>query len=162
MEIPGVQYCRSISFVNLNCRSKAVSLSCLSNPYLAALPLNEAQIYNLISLKTMQGQLRVQSGWTQLGIFLGLLGGAFILASLLMAGVIVTRGINPVNMDLNDPKVLSVMKWLQGISSLLIFLLPALLYAGIWIQGTPLKNLGFRPHEKISMYWLAVLCIFAA
>jgi membrane protease YdiL (CAAX protease family) len=122
----------------------------------------EAQIYNLISLKTMQGQLRVQSGWTQLGIFLGLLGGAFILASLLMAGVIMAQGISPVNLDLNDPKVLSVMKWLQGISSILIFLLPALLYASICIQGSPTRNLGFRPAERISMYWLAVLCIFAA
>jgi len=122
----------------------------------------EAQIYNLISLKTMQGQLRVQSGWTQLGIFLGLLGGAFILASLLMAGVIMAKGISPVNLDLNDPKVLSVMKWLQGISSILIFLLPALLYASICIQGSPTRNLGFRPAERISMYWMAVLCIFAA
>lgn len=110
----------------------------------------------------MQGQLRVRSGWSQLGIFLGLLGGSFIVASLLMAGVLMAKGINPVNLDLNDPAALSVMKWLQGISSLLIFLLPAWIYSVICIEGSPLRNLGFKPAEKFSMYWLAVVCILVA
>jgi len=111
----------------------------------------------------MQGQLRVQSGWSQLGIFLGLLGGGFILASFLMVGVLMAAGIPlGASADLTDPKVLSIMKWLQGVSSILIFLLPAVLYASICIQGSPFKNLGFRPAERLSMYWLAVMCIFAA
>lgn len=133
-----------------------------SNLYLAAVRHGEAQIYNLISSKAMQGQLRVQSAWSQLGIFLGLLGGAFILASLIMAAVILSQGISPVKMDMSDPKVLSTMKWIQAISSIIIFLVPAVVYSVICIRGNAFKNLGFRPAQRVSMYLLAVLCIFAA
>ena len=112
----------------------------------------------------MPGHLRVSSPWSQLGIFLGLFGGAFVISSVLMAGFIFAKGlpINTDGLDWTKPEMVSVMKWIQGISSILIFLLPAILYARITFTGRPLYFLGLKKAEKSGMYGLAVLCIILA
>lgn len=114
------------------------------------------------SSNNMLESLRVRSPWTQLAIFLGLLGGAFILISLIMLGVLVGKDINPADPDFSKPGVLSTMKLLQGLSSLVIFLLPAWLYAVISFENRPMFHLGIRRPVNNNMYIIAVLCIFAA
>src|SRR3990170_2582524 len=113
----------------------------------------------------MTGHLRVSSPWSQLGIFLGLFGGAFVISSVLMGIFILAKGI-PVqdagSFDWSKPGIVSTMKWIQGISSLLIFLLPAVLYARICFTARPFYFLGLRKAEKSGMYGLAILCIMLA
>lgn len=110
----------------------------------------------------MEGQVRVRSPWSQLAIFLGLLGASFILVSIIMFAVVAAKDINAVDPDFSKPGVLATMKVLQGVSSLVIFLLPAYLFAVISFRDRPFYHLGLKPAQKTSMYYLAVLCIFAA
>jgi uncharacterized protein len=110
----------------------------------------------------MIGHLRVQSPWSQLGIFFGLLGAAFIVTSLMMFAILFSGGVNPQKIDLVNPDTLMTMKWLQAMSSVTIFFLPAWLYGVICFNGRPFYFLGLRPAEKQSMYVLAILCILLA
>lgn len=113
----------------------------------------------------MTGHLRVSSPWSQLGIFLGLFGGAFIVSSVLMGAFILARGIpiqNVENIDWTRPGMISTMKWIQGISSILIFLLPAVLYGWISFTKRPFYFLGLKKAERSGMYGLAILCIMLA
>lgn len=113
----------------------------------------------------MAGHLRVSSPWSQLGIFVGLFGGAFVISSIVMAAVILGSGIpiqNADNIDWSKPELISTMKWIQGLSSVLIFFLPAYIYARITFTGRPLYFLGLRNAEKNAMYGLAILCILLA
>lgn len=113
----------------------------------------------------MIGHLRVKSPWSQLAIFLGLLGSAFIIASLMMVGMAAMSGIPLVGvdqMDWNDPRIVKSMKWIQAISSLVIFLLPAIAFALIVFNGRPLYFLGFRPAGRNNLYLLASLCMLLA
>jgi membrane protease YdiL (CAAX protease family) len=112
----------------------------------------------------MIGHLRVKSPWSQLGLFLGLFGGAFILASFVMATVVVARGL-PLNgldkLDWSVPHTLTTMKLVQALSSVIIFLLPAIVFALITFNGKPFFFLGIRP-AKPQMVLLAMLCILIA
>ena len=112
----------------------------------------------------MTGHLRVSSPWSQLGIFLGLFGGAFVISSVLMGILIFAKGlpITTDGIDWTKPEMISMMKWIQGISSILIFLLPAIVYARICFTGRPLYFLGLKKAEKSGMYGLAILCIMLA
>jgi uncharacterized protein len=112
----------------------------------------------------MTDRLRVSSPWSQLGIFLGLFGGAFVVSSVLMGVFILSKGlpINADGIDWTKPQMVSAMKWIQGISSILIFLLPAVLYARISFSGPALQFLGLKKAEKSAMYGLAILCILVA
>ena len=113
----------------------------------------------------MAGHLRVSSPWSQLGIFLGLFGGAFVISSIVMAAVILGSGISiqdADNIDWSKPELISTMKWIQGLSSILIFFLPAYIYARITFTHRPLYFLGLRNAEKNAMYGLAILCILLA
>src|SRR5688572_29868874 len=112
----------------------------------------------------MTGHLRVSSPWSQLGIFLGLFGGAFVISSVLMGILIFSKGlpITTDGIDWTKPGMISMMKWIQGISSILIFLLPAIIYARICFTGRPLYFLGLKRAEKSGMYGLAILCIMLA
>jgi uncharacterized protein len=110
----------------------------------------------------MIGHLRVQSPWSQLGIFLGLLGGAFIVTSVIMFVILFSGGVEPDKLDLVNPDTLMTMKWLQAMSSVTIFLIPAWLYSVICFNGRPFYFLGLRPAEKQNMYVWAILCILLA
>lgn len=113
----------------------------------------------------MADHLRVASPWSQLGIFLGLLGGAFILSSVLSFFVLLSSGIqlrDMENLDWNNPKLIATLKWIQGLSSILLFLLPAVIYARISFSGNPFHFLGFRKAERQAMYGLAIVVILLA
>ncbi len=113
----------------------------------------------------MTGPLRVSSPWSQLGIFLGLFGGAFILSSILMIVIFVGQGYNleeMQNIDLAKPEMVATMKWLQAISSVCLFFLPAVLYALITFRTKQFHFLGLKKAEKSGMYGLAILVILLA
>jgi membrane protease YdiL (CAAX protease family) len=113
----------------------------------------------------MPGHLRVKSPWTQLGIFLGLFGAAFFLASIIMVAMFLSKGL-PLselnNADWSDPRVLSTMKLAQAVSSLVIFVLPAVAYALICFNGRPFYFLGLKKPVNNLSYLLAVVCIMLA
>jgi membrane protease YdiL (CAAX protease family) len=113
----------------------------------------------------MAGPLRVSSPWSQLGIFLGLFGGAFILSSILMIVIFIGQGYNleeMQNIDLAKPEMVATMKWLQAISSICLFFLPAVLYALITFKTKQFHFLGLKRAEKSGMYGLAILVIILA
>jgi membrane protease YdiL (CAAX protease family) len=100
-----------------------------------------------------------------LGIFLGLFGGAYIISSVLAGAFILAKGIPIENIDAIDwtrPGMVSTMKWIQGFSSIMIFLLPAVLYAWISFSNRSFYFLGLKRAEKSGMYGLAVLVIMLA
>lgn len=110
----------------------------------------------------MNQHLRIQSTGTQLAIFLGLFGAAFLLYGILVFIVLQASGIpalNLNNLDWNDAHVVSVFKWLQGLSSVVIFLLPAFFFSLITYTGRPFYFLGFKKADKPNMYLLAVAAL---
>ncbi|MBA4167769.1 MAG: hypothetical protein H0X41_09550, partial [Chitinophagaceae bacterium] len=113
----------------------------------------------------MIGHLRVKSPWSQLGLFLGLLGVGLMITSLVLAAILLGRGIPVAAMDKLDwsqPKVLATMKLVQAISSITIFLLPALIFSLIVFTRKKLYFMGFRPPAQPQMYILAIVCILIA
>jgi membrane protease YdiL (CAAX protease family) len=89
----------------------------------------------------MIGHLRVKSPWTQLGIFLGLFGAAFIIASVIMAVVVMSQGLPVTSMnklDWSKPEVISTF------------------------NGKPLYFLGLRRVPLKQMYLLAIVGIIVA
>ena len=113
----------------------------------------------------MTGYLRVSSPWSQLGIFLGLFGGAYIISSILAGVFLLMQGVPIQNVDSIDwtrPGMVTTMKWIQAVSSIMIFLLPALLYAWITFKNRSFYFLGLKKPEKTAMYGLGVLCIMLA
>jgi uncharacterized protein len=110
----------------------------------------------------MIGHLRVRSGWSQLGILAGLLGAAFFLTSIFMVIYLLANGVRTATIDFTNPEMLRAMKWMQGISSITIFFLPAYFYARITFTGKYLYFLGLKPAEKRFMYYLSIVCILAA
>ncbi|MES1249942.1 MAG: hypothetical protein ABUL46_04615, partial [Chitinophaga rupis] len=60
------------------------------------------------------------------------------------------------NLDFNDPGLMGVLKILQGLNSVIVFALPALLYARLTFGQHPGYYLGLRPVRKTIFYGLAV------
>jgi len=113
----------------------------------------------------MIGHLRVKSPWSQLAIFLGLLGASFIIASLMMVGMAAMNGLPLTGldqMDWSDSRIVATMKWIQALSSLVIFLLPSFVFALIVFNGRPFYFLGFRRAGRPNLYLLASLCMLLA
>lgn len=114
----------------------------------------------------MAGHIRVKSPWSQLGIFLGLFGMAFILGYLVMGMLALSLGIadgaEMGKFDWTNPKVVSGMKFIQAISSMIIFLLPALTFARIVQDRKSLPFLGFRAASPKLLYVLAMVGIVLA
>ncbi|MBC7850770.1 MAG: CPBP family intramembrane metalloprotease [Chitinophagaceae bacterium] len=113
----------------------------------------------------MHGHLRISSPWSQLAIFLGLFGAAFFIYSLIIVVVVQANGYQALaisTLDWKDPKVVSMFKVLQALSSIVIFLLPALIFAFIVFRGKYARFLGFQKAEKQNMYVLGVLVMLLA
>ena len=113
----------------------------------------------------MRSQLRIRSPWAQLGIFFGLFGAGFFFSSVIAFIVLWMTGI-PLsdfgNLDWSKPGILKAMKWLQALSSVTMFLLPALIFALIATTRKPLHFLGLRKAQRPFAYWLAIVCTFVA
>src|SRR6476620_11607863 len=114
----------------------------------------------------MDGQLRVKSPWSQLGIFLGLLGGGFIIGYVIMGIIAMSIGIQDAesmrNLDWSRPEVLTGMKSMQALSSIIIFFIPAFIFAFIAYGGKAAAFLGLKPAPLKPMYILAIVLIVVA
>jgi uncharacterized protein len=104
----------------------------------------------------MNGHLRIKSPWSQLGVFL------LVFLPQLLLLLISVFSADKVNIDMTKPGVVTQLKWLQAISSLTFFLLPAFLYAVFTFRGNYWHFLGMKKAEKENMYILAVACIVLA
>lgn len=102
---------------------------------------------------------------SQLGLFLGIFGLAYILIGVISVIIYQASGISITsleNINWKDPHIMSVTKWVQALSSILLFILPAYLYARITFTGNYGYFLGFRKAEKANMYLLAIVGILLA
>jgi uncharacterized protein len=113
----------------------------------------------------MADHLRVKSPWSQLGIFLGLLGVCMIFTYAVSAIAIAMSGLSIQQLgtqDWSNSNYVNTMKTFQAVSSLTIFLLPAAIFAFIVYSERPFYNLGLRRIYKPIMYFLAVVCMLAS
>jgi uncharacterized protein len=114
----------------------------------------------------MDGHLRVKSPWSQLGIFFGLLGSGFIVGYVIMGIVAFSLGLQDAasmgKLDWSKPEVLRGMKIIQALSSVLIFFLPAFVFALIVYRGKATSFLGLKPAPLKPMYILAIVLIIVA
>ena len=114
----------------------------------------------------MIDHLRVKSPWSQLGIFFGLLGAGFIVGYLIMGIIAFSMGLQNASpagkLDWSNPNVVAGMKVIQAVSSVVIFLLPAYLFASIVYSGKSTTFLGLKPAQTKPMYLLAIVIILIA
>lgn len=108
---------------------------------------------------------KVYPPWSQLAIFLALLGGAWI-ATVLLGGAIVLAkvGINDrtAHLDMNDPRLTGTLKLVQALSTILLFGIPSYFFATITSRQRPLRLLGFRPSAVPVFYALAIVILLFA
>lgn len=114
----------------------------------------------------MVGHLRIKSPWSQLAVFIGLTCLAYLVAGIATLIIYKSYGI-PISttiqkLNWSDPNVIAAMKTLQALSSVLIFLLPVLLFALFTFNGNYGYFLGFKKAEKGNMYVLAIICVILA
>lgn len=102
----------------------------------------------------MNSSLKIPSPWSQLALFLCLMGGALILTSLVIS---VVWGIQAATASTGG-----VQKLIQTISTVLFIGLPAFFYARLTFTDRPLYYLGFRPALKWNFYLLGVLLLLFA
>src|SRR5579863_8567635 len=103
----------------------------------------------------MRSYLRIHSPWSQFFIFILLLFGAFALTSIISIAVLLSNGISLSeirNFDYNNPKVIGLLKLVQGISTITIFLLPAIAFSLVTFRFRQFYYLGFRKQDKTSFY----------
>jgi membrane protease YdiL (CAAX protease family) len=109
----------------------------------------------------MPNNLKIRSPWSQLALFLALLGASLILL-ILAAGVIYhAAGYTGSHIDTtsNDPRMIATLKWIQALSTVIVFGIPAYFYAWQTFTDRPLYHLGLRPAVKTNFYLLAVLLL---
>ena len=110
----------------------------------------------------MIGHLRIKNPWSQLALFLGLFGVSFMITGVISIFIYQANGIDPQNFDLTKPDVISTMKAVQAVMSVVLFMLPSLVFAHFTFTGRYSYFLGFRKAEKSNMYILAVIGILLA
>ncbi len=106
----------------------------------------------------MERHLRIQSYWSQLAVFVMLFGVFFLLFGLLQLGVYNAYNIG-MKPDLSNPKVLTIVKWAQGTSSIIVFLLPAFAAMVLSYKGNYAYFLGFKKADKANMYLLSAIVV---
>ncbi len=110
----------------------------------------------------MRSYLRVQSPWSQLALFFLLLAGALFFTSLIGAGILLIKGV-PVdsvkNLDFNNVQIVNLLKLIQGISTVTLFLIPGLIFAFIIFNYNQFYFFGFRKSEKNNFYILGILIV---
>jgi len=113
----------------------------------------------------MRSYLRIHSPWSQLALLISLLGGAYVFTALIIGSILSYKGVNIgdiKNFDYNDVKFVAVLKLVQGISTITIFLLPALLFARITFEFRQFHFLGFRKQEKIVFFLIAIALVICS
>ncbi|RYG05972.1 MAG: CPBP family intramembrane metalloprotease [Chitinophagaceae bacterium] len=104
----------------------------------------------------MTGHLRIKSPNTQLGVLLLVYFVTQIL--ILSLAQLILGDITNLSNPANIPKV----KAFQAASSILLFFLPAFLFATFTFRGRYLHYLGFNPAERAPMYAIGSICMLVA
>jgi len=110
----------------------------------------------------MKNYRKSLSPWSQLGLFLLMLGGSVLVAGELSLLILTSKGIDTSHgdLDLSDPKVTaSLLKLLQALSTVVIFALPAILYARLTFREQTFHSLGFRRVRTSLWFLLAVAAL---
>jgi membrane protease YdiL (CAAX protease family) len=110
----------------------------------------------------MNNRWKVYSPWSQLGIFLGLFGGAWILTAVVGEAMLLSKvGLNAIgqHIDVSDPRITGTLKLIQAISTIILFGLPAYFYARLTSQDDPFHFLGFKPAPLSVFYALGVVLL---
>jgi uncharacterized protein len=103
----------------------------------------------------MDKNLKFPSPWSQLALFLLLIGGGMMFAVLAI-------GLIPGVRQGEIPKDPGTMKLAQVVTSLFLFGLPAFTFPILTFKQHPLSDFGFRPAIKSSYYWLSLLLLLFA
>ncbi|HTF27484.1 MAG TPA: CPBP family intramembrane glutamic endopeptidase [Flavitalea sp.] len=104
----------------------------------------------------MTGHLRIKSPNTQLGVLLLV----YFVPQLLI--VAASQAFLAGKLDFSNIENIATLKWIQAISSIVFFFLPAILYALFSFRGKYFYFLGFKNPERSSMYVLGIGCMLLA
>lgn len=110
----------------------------------------------------MTNNLKIPSPWSQLALFMLTLGGALIfytVAGGLIAQATGITGEIRTGSAWDDPRAIGILKWLQGLSSVIVFGIPAFCYAMLTFRDRPFYRLGLRPATPGNFYLLAILLL---
>ncbi|HXO75190.1 MAG TPA: hypothetical protein VN824_08155, partial [Puia sp.] len=112
----------------------------------------------------MSNNLKIRSPWSQLGLFMGLLGLSLILGVMVASAIVQVKiGISAGgHIDMEDPALLPAKKLAQAFSTIVIFGIPAFFYARTTFRVNPLQKLGFRPAGKSIFYLLGIILLLVA
>ena len=112
----------------------------------------------------MSNNLKIRSPWSQLALFMGLLGLSLILGVMGASAIILAKTGVPTggHIDMNDPGLLPAKKLAQAFSTIVIFGIPAFFYAWKTFRVQPLRSLGLRPAEKNVFYALGIMLLLVA
>ncbi|HMH22610.1 MAG TPA: CPBP family intramembrane glutamic endopeptidase [Puia sp.] len=108
---------------------------------------------------------KISSPRAQMGLFLFLLGAAWLIANLFAGALLVAKGlVSPGVHTLNfsDPQMAGTIKFMQAVSTLIMFGGPAWLYSRITFRTGSLHFLGFRRAERNSFYILGIALLLLA
>jgi membrane protease YdiL (CAAX protease family) len=100
----------------------------------------------------MTDNVKIHSPWAQLGLFLRLIGVAFV--GIVVLGILL--GLLP------KPLSNTTLKLGQMLTTILLFGVPAYFYARMTFTDRPLANLGFRPADKSNFYLMGILLLLVA
>jgi membrane protease YdiL (CAAX protease family) len=114
---------------------------------------------------SMSTYLKYKPAWLQLVIFGSLTFGIYLSLGL-VAFFGVARMYNITieqiqELQINDPAVLSALKMLQGLLSIVIFLLPALLFAYL-SDRQAFRYIGFKRPVPVKFWWLGLMLMILA
>ncbi len=117
------------------------------------------------NVEHMSNNLKIHSPWSQLALFMGLLGLSLILGVLGGSAIVLAKtGISAAggHIDLNDPNLIPAKKLAQAFSTVIIFGIPAFFYARQTFRVQPLRSLGLRPAGKTIFFVLGIILLLAA
>jgi membrane protease YdiL (CAAX protease family) len=110
----------------------------------------------------MSNNLKIPSPWSQLALLMGLLGGSLIFFGIIATSIYHYAGILGeirAGTVWADSRATGVLKWLQALSSILVFGIPGYFYARLTFRDRPLYQLGLRPAGQSNFYLLAILLL---
>ena len=93
---------------------------------------------------------------------MGLLGGALLVFGSIAIFIYQSAGIAGevrAGTAWGDLRAIGIMKWVQALSSILVFGIPAYFYARLTFRDQPLYQLGLRPAVRSNFYLLAILLL---
>jgi membrane protease YdiL (CAAX protease family) len=113
----------------------------------------------------MDKNLRIPSPWSQLALWVGLVCAAFVVVAVVSLFVVLGKvGVGGLRdqIDFSNPSLVGTLKVLQAVSTVILFGMPALLYARLTFREKPQYYLGMRAPAKGGFYLLGVLLLICS